>query len=181
MARSGAVDAWSLTVTPRARENLESIIQEYPHESAHSHEPGHHHAHAHSAAGRTLLFALALTLGFSLVEMFAGWRSGSLALLADAGHMVTDGAALGISALAAWLAARPPSRRHTYGLGRAELLRGGLVSESQHESSFFVGVLGVDLSFVTFIILFNIWTSLTSCSTASSFFLLRSLASLSLS
>jgi cobalt-zinc-cadmium efflux system protein len=109
-------------MTPLARETLESNIHEHPHESAHAHEPGHHHAHAHSAAGRTLLFALALTLGFSLVEMFAGWRSGSLALLADAGHMVTDGAALGISALAAWLAARPPSRRHTYGLGRAELL-----------------------------------------------------------
>lgn len=82
----------------------------------------HEHAHTHSAAGRTLLLALLLTLGFSVVELLAGWRSGSLALLADAGHMVTDGASLGISALAAWLAARPPSRRHTYGLGRAELL-----------------------------------------------------------
>ena len=68
---------------------MESIIHEHKHEPVHAHEPGHHHAHAHSAAGRTLLFALALTLGFSVVEMFAGWRSGSLALLADAGHMGT--------------------------------------------------------------------------------------------
>jgi len=97
---------------------------DHDHEPAHEHESAHehNHAHQHSAAGKTLLLALALTLGFSVVELFAGWRSGSLALLADAGHMVTDGASLGISALAAWLAARPPSRRHTYGLGRAELL-----------------------------------------------------------
>ncbi len=97
---------------------------DHDHEPAHEHESAHehNHAHTHSAAGKTLLLALALTLGFSVVELIAGWRSGSLALLADAGHMVTDGASLGISALAAWLAARPPSRRHTYGLGRAELL-----------------------------------------------------------
>lgn len=97
---------------------------ELANKQAHDHESAneHNHAHTHSAAGKTLLLALALTLGFSVVELIAGLRSGSLALLADAGHMVTDGASLGISALAAWLAARPPSRRHTYGLGRAELL-----------------------------------------------------------
>ena len=89
-------------------------MSEQDHASAGAHE----HSHAHSAAGKTLLLALALTLGFSVVELIAGWRSGSLALLADAGHMVTDGASLGISALAA----RPPTRWHTYGLGRAELL-----------------------------------------------------------
>jgi cobalt-zinc-cadmium efflux system protein len=71
---------------------------------------------------RAFCSPLLLTLGFSVVELIAGWRSGSLALLADAGHMVTDGASLGMSALAAWLAARPPSRRHTYGLGRVEFL-----------------------------------------------------------
>lgn len=89
---------------------------------AHDHEHGHGHGHAHSAAGRPLVIALLLTLAFAGVELFAGWRSGSLALLADAGHMVTDGAALGLSALAGWLAALPPSRRHTYGLGKSELL-----------------------------------------------------------
>ena len=101
-------------------EHQHTAGEEHDHEHDHSHE--HAHAHTHSAAGKTLLIALVLTLGFSVVELFAGWRSGSLALLADAGHMVTDGASLGISALAAWLAARPPSRRHTYGLGRAEVL-----------------------------------------------------------
>lgn len=89
-----------------------------PHQAGHDHE----HGHAHRASGRVLIFALALTLGFAMVELLAGWRAGSLALLADAGHMVTDGAALGLSALAAWLASLPPSRRHSYGLGKAELL-----------------------------------------------------------
>ena len=63
-----------------------------------------------------------LTLGFVFVEAVAGWWSGSLALIADAGHMLTDSTALGLAALAAWLARRPPSTRHTYGLVRAEVL-----------------------------------------------------------
>lgn len=86
----------------------------------------HHHHHHHGGTEtadqrRRLLIALALTWGFALVEVLAGWRGGSLALLADAGHMVTDGAALGLALLAAWIAARPPSARHTYGFGRVEL------------------------------------------------------------
>jgi cobalt-zinc-cadmium efflux system protein len=86
-----------------------------------------HHIHAHGGGAgnpdqrRRLLIALALTWGFALVEAVAGWQGGSLALLADAGHMVTDGAALGLALLAAWFAARKPSSRHTYGFGRAEL------------------------------------------------------------
>jgi cobalt-zinc-cadmium efflux system protein len=89
--------------------------------------PDHDHPHSHAVTGdsgqqRRLLAALALTWGFALVEAVAGWRGGSLALLADAGHMVTDGAALGLALLAAWIAARPPSPRHSYGFGRAELL-----------------------------------------------------------
>lgn len=82
-----------------------------------------HEGHAHSAPnGSRLVWALLITLGYSLVEVFAGWRSGSLALLADAGHMVTDGASLGLAAFAAWLAARGPSERHSFGWGRVELL-----------------------------------------------------------
>lgn len=81
------------------------------------------HAHEHRAtAGSTLLWALALTLGFAVIEALAGWWSGSLALLSDAGHMVTDSASLGLAALAAWLARKPPSARHSYGLGRAEIV-----------------------------------------------------------
>lgn len=89
----------------------------------------HHHSHAHVHGGdtatpdqrRRLLIALGLTWSFALVEASAGWYGGSLALLADAGHMVTDGAALGLALLAARIAARPPSARHSYGYGRVEL------------------------------------------------------------
>jgi len=89
--------------------------------SAHAHD--HDHPHHHSAdAGRRLIWALLLTLAFALVEVAAGFWSGSLALLGDAGHMVTDSASLGLAAFAAWLAGHPPSRRHTYGLGRVETL-----------------------------------------------------------
>jgi cobalt-zinc-cadmium efflux system protein len=81
------------------------------------------HAHEHHATtGGMLLWALALTLGFAVIEALAGWWSGSLALLSDAGHMVTDSASLGLAALAAWLARKPPSARHSYGLGRAEIV-----------------------------------------------------------
>lgn len=90
--------------------------------SDHDKHHNHAHGHQHAATGHTLGFALLLTLGFAVLELVAGWRSGSLALIADAGHMFTDGAALGLSALAAWLASRPPSPRHSYGLGKAELL-----------------------------------------------------------
>ncbi len=93
--------------------------------SGHGHGHGHSHRPHGASAGRhhqRLAAALAVTLAFSAVEAAAGWRGGSLALVADAGHMLTDGGSLGLSLLAAWLAARPASARHTYGLGRAELL-----------------------------------------------------------
>ncbi len=82
---------------------------------------GHEHHHAHGSS-RRLLWALGLTLSFAVVEAVAGWWSGSLALLGDAGHMLTDTLALGLAAGAAMLAKRKPSVRHTYGLGRAEIL-----------------------------------------------------------
>lgn len=81
----------------------------------------HHHL-GHKGEHHHLTGALVFTLGFALVEAVAGWWSGSLALLSDAGHMLTDSTALGLAALAAWLARRPPSSRHTYGLVRLEVL-----------------------------------------------------------
>lgn len=80
----------------------------------------HHVGHAHG--GDALFKALFFTLGFAVVEAVAGVWSGSLALLSDAGHMLTDSTALGLAALAAWLARKPPSSRHTYGLVRLEIL-----------------------------------------------------------
>lgn len=99
---------------------------------AHSHDHGTHadghgaqHAHAHTVhdgSSGKLILALLLTLSFTGVEALAGWWSGSLALLSDAAHMFTDSSALGLAAAAAWLARRPPSIRHSYGLVRAEVL-----------------------------------------------------------
>jgi cobalt-zinc-cadmium efflux system protein len=107
---------------------------------AHNHTPAHHdHAHdqalslengedqvhhhlGHDSSSKTLLIALLLTLGFAGVEVVAGFWSGSLALLSDAAHMVTDASSLGLAAAAAWLARRPPSLQHSYGLVRAEVL-----------------------------------------------------------
>lgn len=80
-----------------------------------------HHV-GHDEGGTPLFKALFFTLAFAVVEAVAGVWSGSLALLSDAGHMVTDSLALGLAALAAWLARKPPSSRHTYGLVRLEVL-----------------------------------------------------------
>ena len=80
----------------------------------------HAHHHAHDSGG-ALRGAAVLTIAFAAVEALGGWWTGSLALLSDAGHMLTDAAALALGALAAWMARKPPSRRHSYGLGRAEI------------------------------------------------------------
>src|SRR5712692_10339645 len=82
------------------------------------HDHPHHH---HVGVESTLRRAALLTIGFALVEALGGWWTGSLALLSDAGHMLTDGAALVLGALAGWMARRPPSQRHSYGLGRVEV------------------------------------------------------------
>lgn len=81
----------------------------------------HHHL-GHAGGGTHFLWALVATLFFAGVEAFSGWWSGSLALIADAGHMLTDSTSLGLAAAAAWLAKRPPSPSHSYGLVRAEVL-----------------------------------------------------------
>lgn len=86
-----------------------------------------HHHHHHELAGReadrrALTAALAILLAFMAVEVVAGILAGSLALLSDAGHMLTDAAALGLSLVAAHLAERPAGGAMTYGLGRVEIL-----------------------------------------------------------
>lgn len=88
---------------------------------SHGHEHSHPHPHG-EAADHTLWLATALTLMYAGVEAAVGRWAGSLALVADAGHMVNDAAALGLAAAAAWLARRPASARHSYGFGRAEFL-----------------------------------------------------------
>lgn len=87
------------------------------------------HDHRHPAGGadgpgqrRALALTLAVTVTILLVEVAGAAVSGSLALLADAGHMLTDAAGLGVALFAAVLADRPPTARRTWGFRRAEVL-----------------------------------------------------------
>ena len=84
-----------------------------------------HHPHEYSSSRadvRRLAGALGLIVGLMAVEVVVGILASSLALLSDAGHMLTDAAAIGMSLVAARLAARPAHGAMTYGLGRAEIL-----------------------------------------------------------
>lgn len=90
----------------------------------HSHdhsEAGHSHAHT-SAPARRLAIALGLTASFMVVEVVAGWLTGSLALLSDAGHMLTDAGALILALFAQRIAQRERSTQRTFGYRRAEVL-----------------------------------------------------------
>jgi cobalt-zinc-cadmium efflux system protein len=90
----------------------------------HAHREGDaKHAHFVEARSQKALgAALLLTLLFAVIEVVTGFMSNSLALISDAGHMVTDAAALGLALLAQLIAKRPPSARHSFGFGRAEAL-----------------------------------------------------------
>jgi cobalt-zinc-cadmium efflux system protein len=86
---------------------------------------GHDHAHGHihpDTDARRLGIAFALIVGFMVAEVVAGILATSLALLSDAGHMLTDAVALGLALAALRLAERPPSGSFTYGMKRAEIL-----------------------------------------------------------
>ncbi len=92
------------------------------HHAAHGHA-GHGHAHHHGATSvRRLALSLGLTGTIMVAEAVGGWLSGSLSLVSDAGHMLTDSGALFLALVAAWLAGRPPDDRRTYGWRRAEVL-----------------------------------------------------------
>jgi cobalt-zinc-cadmium efflux system protein len=85
------------------------------------------HDHVHRAdyvalPRRRLLAAVCLSASYMAVEAIGGWFSHSLALLADAGHMLSDTAALGISLFAAWIASQPATPQRTFGFHRAEIL-----------------------------------------------------------
>ncbi|MGB5697023.1 MAG: cation diffusion facilitator family transporter [Polyangiales bacterium] len=86
----------------------------------------HHHHHATSAQvannRRRLAMALILTATYMIAEVVGGIAANSLALLADAGHMFSDAAALGLSLVAVVLAQRPATAQRTYGFHRAEIL-----------------------------------------------------------
>jgi cobalt-zinc-cadmium efflux system protein len=105
---------------------------------AHDHDHGHRHGREEDPGGapgpggdgargdraglRRLAVSLGLTAAIMVAEAVGGWISGSLALISDAGHMLTDVAALGLALVAAWLSSRPPDGKRTYGYRRAEVL-----------------------------------------------------------
>lgn len=87
----------------------------------HHHGPGHHHHH-HVRSTRALAWALGLTLVILVAESIGGYLSNSLALLADAGHVLTDAGALGLSLFVAWLSRQQASAHKTFGYLRWEIL-----------------------------------------------------------
>jgi cobalt-zinc-cadmium efflux system protein len=92
---------------------------------AHDHHGDHAHDHAHGDPRdnvRRLRLALAITSAFVVAEVVGGLLSNSLALLADAGHMLADVAALGLSLFVAWFSRQPHDQRRTYGYLRWEIL-----------------------------------------------------------
>jgi cobalt-zinc-cadmium efflux system protein len=89
----------------------------------HAHGGGHHqHGHGRTTDRRALTIALGLIVALMAGEVAAGIAAGSLALLADAGHMLTDAAALAAAVIASRLASRPARGPCTFGLGRTEIL-----------------------------------------------------------
>ena len=91
---------------------------------AHTHEghEGHSHGVNAGADSRYLAIGLALLVGFMLVEVVVGFIASSLALISDAGHMLTDAGSIGLALLTMRLAQRPARGAMTYGLKRAEIL-----------------------------------------------------------
>ncbi|MED5205566.1 MAG: cation diffusion facilitator family transporter, partial [Pseudomonadota bacterium] len=93
---------------------------------SHSHDHGHGHGHAHSHApadfGNAFLIGIVLNTAFVVVEATYGWISGSMALIADAGHNLSDVLALLLAWGASVAAKRPASQRFTYGYKSSTIL-----------------------------------------------------------
>jgi cobalt-zinc-cadmium efflux system protein len=101
-----------------------------PRDGEHEHEPAgesgdhshHHHAHGPANYDRAFAIGTVLNLGFVVIEAAFGVIANSVALLADAGHNLSDVLALLLAWGAAWLTRRQPTRRHTYGFGSSSIL-----------------------------------------------------------
>lgn len=83
---------------------------------------GHDHSHSHHGNRRRLQLALVITALFTVVEVIGGLVTRSLALLADAGHMLTDSMALALAVLAFAISARPPDDKRSFGYQRLQIL-----------------------------------------------------------
>jgi cobalt-zinc-cadmium efflux system protein len=110
------------------------------HQQHQHHGHGHGHGHARLTPRRALRISLVLTAGFMLVEAGMGWYTGSLALLADAGHMLSDTGALAFALLAQSFAGRPHTARATFGYRRAEVLAAFLNGIALALISIWIGV-----------------------------------------
>jgi cobalt-zinc-cadmium efflux system protein len=95
----------------------------HSHDHGHGHGHGHAHAHGHAHGhGRAFAIGIALNLGFVIVETVYGFIAGSMALVADAGHNLSDVLGLVVAWGGATMARRSPTRRFTYGLKKASIL-----------------------------------------------------------
>ena len=92
----------------------------------HGHHHGHDHAHGHSANKKALFLSFLLITAFMVIEVIGGLLTNSLALLADAGHMLSDAAALGLSFFALKLGERKASQAKTFGYKRFEIIAAAL-------------------------------------------------------
>jgi cobalt-zinc-cadmium efflux system protein len=95
---------------------------EHAHAPGHAHRHGHGHHHAPASFDRAFALGIGLNTAFVAVEAFYGWQVDSLALLADAGHNLSDVAGLVLAWLAVLAGRRAADARHTYGWQRASLL-----------------------------------------------------------
>jgi len=103
----------------------------------------HAHVHVHTDDGRRLTIALVLLLAFMAAEVVVGILASSLALLADAAHMLTDAGAIALALFAARLARRPPGGDFTFGYRRAEILSAQLNGATLVALGAVIGIEGI--------------------------------------
>ncbi len=109
---------------PHPHDRAQGHNAQHDHQNDQSH---HHHDHGVPTSQKRLIFALIVTFGFAFVELGGGVWSGSLALISDAGHMMTDSAALLLALIANVIGQRPANAGKSYGYARAELI-GALIN-----------------------------------------------------
>ena len=97
------------------------VIMGHHHGHGHHHH-GHGHSHGHSANKKALLLSFILIASFMVIEVIGGLLTNSLALLADAGHMLSDAASLGLSFFALKLGEKAASQFNTFGYKRFEII-----------------------------------------------------------
>jgi cobalt-zinc-cadmium efflux system protein len=111
---------------PHGHEHDHGHDHDHDHDHAHDHGHGHHghshHDHLREVGRKRLIIVLALTSVFMVVEFVGGYLANSLALMADAGHMLNDVAALALTWFALWFARRPATAAKSYGYLRMEIL-----------------------------------------------------------